>query len=54
MLRVVQPDGQALHVMDVGDDPDRAEKLARRTGGAVYEDRQAAIWDTLERAGATR
>lgn len=49
VLRVVQPTGEALHVLEV--DAVDAEEIAQRTGGAVYEDRRAAIRDTLTRAG---
>lgn len=52
VLRLVQPNGEALHVLEV--DQAEAEKIAGRTGGAVYEDREAAIRDTLERAGVAR
>ena len=50
VLRVVQPDGAALHVIEA--DPVEAEEIARRTGGAVYQDRRQAIHDTLARTEA--
>jgi len=50
LLRVVRPDGTALHILEA--DPAEAEEIARRTGGAVYRDREQAIRDTLTRSEA--
>ena len=48
LLRVVQPDGTALHILEA--DPAEAEEISRRTGGNIYEDRDQAIRDALARA----
>ena len=51
VLRLVRPDGTALHVLDIPD-PAEVEKITQRNGVAAYDDRQAAIRDALERGEA--
>jgi hypothetical protein len=48
ILRIVRPDGTTLHVVEAT--PEKAEQIAQRTGGAVYEDCGQAVRDTLARS----
>ncbi len=47
VLRIVRPDGTAVHVIEA--DEDKAEEIAQRTHGAIYEDRDRAIRETVAR-----